>query len=86
MTPFLLLLTSATDVGGPLLVPIPSIDFVVPLGKTTRVFLRSNQFLDVTEQFGDIVSVLGGLVMTPPAPVSDRQETTALPTVTARPW
>lgn len=85
MTPHCLLLTSAEDVGGPILVPIASIDFLVPLGKTSRVFLKTGQYLDVAEQFGDIVAVMGGLVMTPPAPVSD-EKTTALPTVVTRPW
>lgn len=70
MTPFVLLLTSAQEVGGPLLVPVLSIDFMVPLNEATRVFLSSGQYLDVTERFDDIVSMLGGLVMKPRAPVT----------------
>jgi len=70
MTPFILLLTSAEDVGGPLMVPIPSIDFMVPLNEITRIFLTSGQYLDVTERFDDITSTLGGLVMKPRQPVT----------------
>jgi hypothetical protein len=65
MTPFVLLLTSAEEVGGPILIPIPSIDFAVPLGEVTRIFLHSSQFIDVTENFDSIVRVMGGLVMRP---------------------
>jgi hypothetical protein len=65
MTPFVLLLTSAEEIGGPILVPIVSIDFVVPLNQVTRVFLHTGQFLDVQEEFESIVRVMGGLVMKP---------------------
>jgi len=65
VTPHLLLLTSAEEIGGPLLVPIASIDYAVPLGKTVRIFLHTGVFLDVTEQWDSIIAVMGGLVMKP---------------------
>ena len=65
MTPYVLLLTSAEDVGGPLMVPIPSVDFMVPVGENVRIFLTSGQFLDVTESWDAIIRVMGGLVMQP---------------------
>lgn len=70
MTPYVLLLTSAEEVGGPMLVPVSSIDFIVPLSEVTRIFLTSGQYLDVTQRFDDITSTLGGLVMKPRAPVT----------------
>jgi hypothetical protein len=70
MTPYVLLLTSAEEVGGPVLVPIISIDFAVPLNEVTRIFLGTGQYLDVTEKFDDIVSMMGGLVMKPRRPVT----------------
>lgn len=67
MTPHILLLTSAQEVGGQLMLPIASIAFMVPLGKTTRIFLNGrDEYLDVTEEFRTIQHALGGLVMTPP--------------------
>lgn len=66
MTPHLLLLTSAEEIGGPLLVPIANIAYAAPLGKTTRVFLKDRaEFLDVTDSWESIVAVMGGLVMKP---------------------
>lgn len=66
MTPHILLLTSAEEVGGPLLVPIASISFAVPLGEITRIFMKDRaEYMDVTETFESIVMCLGGLVMKP---------------------
>lgn len=69
MTPHILLLTSAVEgVGGPLLVPIGNIAYVVPMEQPvrTRIFLKDrDEYLDVQEEFTDIVKVLGGLVMAP---------------------
>ena len=73
MTPHILLLTSAEEVGGPILIPIGNIAYAVPLDHTTRIFLQDRDvFLDVTEDFRTIVHTLGGLVMQPfrPWPVS----------------
>ena len=66
MTPHMLLLTSAEEIGGPLLVPIANIAYAVPLGEVTRIFMKDrSEFLDVVERFDAIVQVLGGLVMKP---------------------
>jgi hypothetical protein len=66
MTPHLLLLTSAEEVGGPLLVPVGNIAYAAPVGPVTRIFLRDrDQFLDVTERWDSIIAVMGGLVMKP---------------------
>jgi hypothetical protein len=70
VTPHLLLLTSAQEVGGPMLIPIHAIDYLVPLGQTSRVFLTSGQYLDVVEDFRTIVYTLGGLVMKPIIPTA----------------
>ena len=67
MTPHVLLLTSAEEVGGPLMVPMSNIDFMVPVGQNTRIFLQSGQFLDVTDAWDAIIRVLGGLVLQPNA-------------------
>ena len=65
MTPHVLLLTSAQEIGGPVLIPIHAIHFVAPLGTTTRIFLNTDEYLDVVETFDSIVSIMGGLVMRP---------------------
>jgi len=65
MTPHCLLLTSAQEIGGPLLIPIHAIHFAVPLGQVTRIFLNTDEYLDVTEDFQSIFSIMGGLVMRP---------------------
>lgn len=66
MTPHILLLTSAEEIGGSLLVPIANIAYAVPMGLTTRIFLKDRaEFLDVTDSFDSIVQILGGLVMKP---------------------
>jgi hypothetical protein len=66
MTPHLLLLTSAEEVGGPILIPIANIAYAAPLGETVRIFLRDrDQFIDVTERWDSIVQIMGGLVMKP---------------------
>jgi hypothetical protein len=66
MTPHMLLLTSAEEIGGPLLVPIGNIAYAAPLGQTTRVFLRDRpEYLDVTDDFQSIIEILGGIVMKP---------------------
>lgn len=66
MTPHILLLTSAHEVGGPILVPIASISFAVPLGEITRIFMKDrDEYLDVTEPWDSIIIALGGLVMRP---------------------
>ena len=66
MTPFLLLLTSAEEVGGPILVPISNIAYAAPLGETVRIFLKDRDaFVDVTETWDSIIAIMGGLVMKP---------------------
>jgi|GEM_PF-4898263 len=65
MTPHILLLTSAEEVGGPILVPLSSIDYAAPLGQTVRIFLHTGIYLDVTDGWDAIIRVLGGLVMQP---------------------
>lgn len=71
MTPHILLLTSAAEVGGPLILPIASIAFMVPLDRVTRIFLNGkDEYIDVTEHFDDIISTMGGLVMKPRSPVT----------------
>ena len=65
MPPHLLLLTSAQEIGGPLLVPIASIMFAVPMSTYSRIFLANGEYLDVTESFEAIIEALGGLVMRP---------------------
>jgi hypothetical protein len=66
MTPHMLLLTSAAEIGGPILVPIGNIAYAAPLDQTTRIFLQDrDEYLDVTESFDSIIQVLGGLVMRP---------------------
>jgi len=55
------------------MIPIHSIDYMVPLGKTTRVFLRTGHghgYIDVTNEWESIAQALGGLLMKPFAPVS----------------
>ncbi len=66
MTPHILLLTSAQEVGGPLLVPISNVAYMAPMSTTTRIFLRDRaEYIDVVETFDQIVNILGGLVMKP---------------------
>jgi hypothetical protein len=66
MTPHILLLTSAEEVGGLLMVPIGNIAYMAPLGTVTRIFLKDRaEYLDVTDSFESIVLILGGLVMKP---------------------
>lgn len=70
MTPHVLLLTSAEEIGGPILVPVGNIAYAVPLGQVTRIFLRDRpEFIDVTEEFRTIVHSMGGLVMKPLVPM-----------------
>jgi len=66
VTPHMLLLTSAEEVGGPILIPISNIAYLAPMDVYVRIFLKDrDQFIDVTESFDSIVTVLGGLVMKP---------------------
>jgi hypothetical protein len=66
VTPHLLLLTSAEEIGGPILIPISNIAYLAPLGQTTRIFLKDRaEFIDVTERFDTIIACMGGLVMKP---------------------
>ena len=66
VTPFLLLLTSAEEVGGPVLIPVNNIAYAGPVGETVRIFLKDRDaFIDVTERWDSIIAILGGLVMKP---------------------